>query len=87
MLDAAHILGHAESGVNHSDNGILLRSDLHDLFDAGLLLIDSDTFAVQIDESLRDSSYWDLHGGFLRERVDGSNPSSKYLFNKNRSGG
>ena len=67
VLDAAHIVGHAESGVNHSDNGILLRSDLHDLFDAGLLVVDADTLRVKIDESLKDAEYRQLDGKFLND--------------------
>ncbi|HEX2206797.1 MAG TPA: HNH endonuclease signature motif containing protein [Longimicrobium sp.] len=35
VLEAAHILLHADSGLNHSENGILLRADLHILFDDG----------------------------------------------------
>lgn len=86
VLDAAHIVSHATSGDNSSDNGILLRSDLHDLFDAGLLVVDPDSFIVQIDDSVTTTEYRRLDGYVLRERVDGSQPSSEYLAQKNRSG-
>lgn len=36
-LEAAHIRAHAEKGPHHPQNGILLRADLHKLFDAGYL--------------------------------------------------
>lgn len=86
VLDAAHIVSHATSGDNSSDNGILLRSDLHDLFDAGLLVIEPDTFRVRIDDSVTAVEYRRLDGCVLRERVDGNQPSSEYIAQKNRSG-
>lgn len=87
VLDAAHIVSHAESGVNHSDNGILLRSDLYDLFDAGLLRIEPTDFAVEIAEELADSVYWMYDGKKLPPRIDGSQPSADYVKQKNRAGG
>ena len=41
-LEAAHIMDHAKGGPHHSDNALLLRSDIHKLFDAGYLGLDSD---------------------------------------------
>ena len=79
VLEAAHILFHARSGLNHSDNGILLRSDLHNLFDDGLLRIDPDSLSVVIDPSLADTPYWASNGTVLRPRRDGSYPAREYL--------
>ncbi|HEX9939517.1 MAG TPA: HNH endonuclease [Longimicrobium sp.] len=79
VLEAAHILLHAKSGLNHRDNGILLRSDLHNLFDDGLLKIDPDSFTVVLDPSLAGTPYWTLNGAALRPRRDGSHPSREYL--------
>jgi hypothetical protein len=79
VLEAAHIYAHAESGINHSSNGILVRADLHYLMDAGLLRIHPDTLRVQLDKKLRDTPYWELDGRVLRSRVDGSRPSAEYL--------
>jgi hypothetical protein len=79
VLEAAHILLHADSGLNHTDNGILLRADLHSLFDDGLLKIDPSTFTVVLDLSLADTPYWILHGATLRPRMDSSEPSREYL--------
>lgn len=39
VLDAAHIQPVAGSGRDHVENGLLLRADLHRLFDAGLLTV------------------------------------------------
>ena len=38
-LEAAHIKPYAESGPNRTENGLLLRSDLHRLFDAGYVTV------------------------------------------------
>jgi hypothetical protein len=47
-LEAAHIAPFADGGneANRAKNGLLLRADLHCLFDAGLLGIDPDTLIV-----------------------------------------
>jgi putative restriction endonuclease len=39
VLEAAHIRPYARSGVNEVSNGMLLRSDFHKLFDAGLVTV------------------------------------------------
>ena len=79
VLEAAHILLHADSGLNHSKNGILLRADLHSLFDDGLLRIDPATLSVVLDPSLQSTPYWPLHGTTLHPRLDDSEPSREYL--------
>jgi hypothetical protein len=61
VLEAAHIEGHAESGDNRVPNGLLLRSDLHTLFDAGLLTIDPDSLCVFLAEHVR-RWYPSVHG-------------------------
>ena len=45
-LEAAHIVPHNESGRMSARNSIILRADLHRLFDANLMAIDPDTLAV-----------------------------------------
>lgn len=40
-LEAAHIIDHSASGSSIVENALLLRADLHALFDAGKLLIDA----------------------------------------------
>lgn len=79
VLEAAHILLHAHSGLNRSENGILLRADLHSLFDDGLLKINPSTLLVVLHPSLRDGPYGALHGRTLRPRRDASQPSREYL--------
>lgn len=41
-IDAAHINGYQGNHSQHVQNGMILRSDLHDLFDEGLIAIDEE---------------------------------------------
>lgn len=53
-LDAAHIRAKAAGGADHLDNALLLRADLHLLFDVGLLTIaDREGPVVLVSERLR----------------------------------
>lgn len=80
VLEAAHIYSHARSGgVNHSSNGLLIRSDIHHLMDAGWLRIDPETLEILLDDQLRGTEYWKFNGGKLRPRAVGSRPSAEYL--------
>lgn len=79
VLQAAHIDSHAESGSNTSTNGLLLRSDLHDLFDDGLLLIDPQTMTVKIHPSLADTYYYQYNEVRLQHRIDNLRPDKECL--------
>jgi hypothetical protein len=57
VLEAAHLRTYRGPGDNHASNGVLLRSDLHTLFDLDLLGIDPATCAVTLSKSLRGSEY------------------------------
>lgn len=61
LLEAAHIRPHSEQTDYSVSNGLLLRSDLHTLFDLKLLAID-DRYRVRLSEKLRNSEYWRYHG-------------------------
>ena len=79
VLEAVHIVPHAVSGINELDNGLLMRADLHYLFDAGLLRIKPKSKKIVMDKSLKGSTYYYLHGKPLRLREDGTQISTKYL--------
>ena len=79
VLQAAHIMPHSETGRNHPENGILLRADVHDLLDDGLIFIEPESLVIHVDASLRDTPYWTYDGTTLRARTDSSRPSLKYL--------
>lgn len=61
LIEAAHIYPHSKSGQNNIANGILLRSDLHILFDYGFLSINLENFKVIIDKSLEKTEYQKFH--------------------------
>ncbi len=49
LLEAAHIIPVSEDGSDAESNGLLLRTDIHTLFDLGLLAIDPDNdFRIRI---------------------------------------
>lgn len=79
VLEAVHIVPHAKSGINALDNGLLMRADLHSLFDAGLITIHPKTFAIVVDEILKDTPYCAFNRKVIRPREDGNQPTPKYL--------
>jgi len=52
VLEAAHILPVSAGGQHRPDNGMLLRSDMHTLYDRGYLGID-DRYRLQVSSRLR----------------------------------
>lgn len=67
-LEAAHIVPHEVSVSDHVQNGLLLRADLHSLFDKGLLTChyNGATLRLRLHPSLLKSSYACLEGAKLR---------------------
>jgi putative restriction endonuclease len=68
VLQASHIKPYGE-GPNHVDNGLLLRSDLHILFDRGYLTVTPD-LKVEISRRIREEyengkDYYRFHGNSL----------------------
>lgn len=62
VLEACHLYSYAKVGRHHEHGGILLRRDLHTLFDRGDLAVDS-VGLIDVSEPFRDFSiYGDLHG-------------------------
>lgn len=66
VLEAAHIKPVSKSGPNRVANGLLLRSDLHKLYDLGYLTINLD-FQVEVSKRIREKyengrEYYALHG-------------------------
>lgn len=59
-LEAAHIIPYAHSQTNHPANGLLLRADLHTLFDMGLMAVDTSSQSLLISNHLSGTKYEDL---------------------------
>ena len=72
-LEACHLYSYAKEGKHHHHGGLLIRRDLHTLFDFGLLTIDPVTLKVAIDDSLKPyPGYWALNGTHLKVEVSSS---------------
>jgi putative restriction endonuclease len=65
VLEAAHIVPYRGPQTDQPDNALLLRADLHTLFDRDLLRIDPDTRRIILAESLRHGPY----GAFAGQEV------------------
>ena len=69
-LEAAHIRPFADRGEHRVDNGILLRRDLHALFDRGYLTINPE-LQVEVSRRIKEEfdngrDYYRLHGSSMR---------------------
>ena len=69
VLDAAHLAPRSPGGSDNPSNGIILRADLHRLFDAGLIEFDSVGTAV-LDGAVQDPEYRRFHGAQLQIGAD-----------------
>jgi len=54
VLEAAHISPYLGEHTNHVTNGLLLRADIHTLFDRGLIKVDSD-YQITAPDHIRDA--------------------------------
>jgi putative restriction endonuclease len=85
VLEAAHVKPFSLGGPHDPDNGLLLRSDLHTLFDQGYLTVDADQLKVVVSSRIREEfengrDYYHLHGRAIRlPRESNSLPKREYL--------
>lgn len=75
-LDAAHIKPYSISKQHSVDNGLLLRKDLHALFDRGYLTVAPD-YRIEVSKQIKEEfengrDYYRLHGSKMRMPVDSS---------------
>ncbi|MCC5634116.1 HNH endonuclease [Nostoc sphaeroides CHAB 2801] len=61
-LEAAHIFPYKGNETNKICNGLILRSDIHTLFDLYLLTINAETYKVSLAPELKHTSYSELDG-------------------------
>lgn len=85
VLEAAHIKPFAEAGPNQIVNGLLLRSDMHKLFDDGYITITPD-LTIEISKKIREEfnngrEYYQYHGKSLLTvpKLNIDRPSPVYL--------
>jgi len=61
-LEAAHILGYRGNFSNKANNGLLLRADIHTLFDLQLLAVETTDMTCVVAERLLGTEYEELIG-------------------------
>ena len=80
-LEAAHIRAYAQSGPHEVCNGLLLRADLHRLFDTGYITVTPELRLVVGDRLRGDyrngRSYYPLHGAQLQVPTTRSHQPAK----------
>jgi hypothetical protein len=77
VLEAAHIRTHPGEDDNRPENGLLLRSDIHTLFDLNLLGIEPESLRVELHPSVSEE-YGEFAGSTLRCTAS-YRPSSEVL--------
>jgi hypothetical protein len=65
VLEAAHIRPYRGERDNHEENGLLLRADLHTLFDLDLIGIDPASFRIRLHPEINQGEYQALQGRTL----------------------
>lgn len=83
-LEAAHIVPFRGEHTNAPENGLLLRADLHLLFDARLMAVHPDNLRVVLAPVLQQagSGYGKLHGVPLRPVRRGAKKPSREALRK-----
>lgn len=79
LLEAAHICPHRGAKDDHLQNGLLLRADIHTLFDLHLLSIEPEQLRVEIDPKLKEDEYYRNLDGKLLAVADDAQPSRASL--------
>lgn len=84
VLQAAHIVPYQGRATNHVQNGLLLRADLHNLFDHGLLTVNTATMTVVVASALQGSIYAELDGREIRCPRDPQDRPARKLLDHHR---
>ena len=79
-LEAAYIIPYRGKYTHHSSNGLLLRADIHTLFDLGKIAVDTRTMTLIIADELLETSYRILTDRPLSyPKEDSQRPSTEAL--------
>jgi len=82
VLEAAHVKPYAKGGEHALRNGLLLRSDLHKLYDQGYVTVDPDDRALIVSPRIREEfengrHYYALEGQRIATPQPGFTPPSR----------
>ncbi len=69
-LEAAYISPYKGMQTHHPSNGLLLRADIHVLFDLGKIAIDTRSMTVLLNDELADTHYKILAGRPVHRPAD-----------------
>lgn len=84
VLESAHIKPYAASGTHSPTNGILLRQDIHTLFDLGYITVTPD-YKVEVSRRIKEEfdngkEYYSMHGNAIHlPSVEQFRPSQEML--------
>jgi HNH endonuclease len=84
VLDSAHIKPYASSGTHSPTNGMLLRQDIHTLFDLGYITVTPE-YKVEISNRMKEEfekgkEYYSMHGKQINlPNIEQFRPSEKML--------
>jgi len=85
VLEAAHIRPYANEGPHDVANGLLLRTDIHRLFDAGYVTVSPDDLRFHVSRQLRDHyengrTYYELDDRVIHlPRIAAEQPRREFL--------
>jgi len=93
-LEAAHIRPYGDGGEHEAKNGLLLRRDIHSLFDSGYVTVTPENH-FEVSRRIREEfdngrHYYELHGRSISLPADeGARPDPAFLrwHNENRFNG
>ena len=71
-LEASHVTPYLGPESNHVSNGLLLRADIHTLFDLDLIGIDPSSLRIAVSEQLLGTCYEEMEGNLLSVSSDSS---------------
>ena len=86
-LEACHIIPYQGPETNHITNGLLLRGDIHTLFDLGEITVNTSDWTLVLGERMTSSSYADLAGTSITLPEDPSKRPSAAELNQHRFSG
>src|SRR5438128_10230178 len=77
VVEAAHIKPYRSDADNHPANGLLLRANLHTLFDLDLIGIEPASLIVRVHPDAKEAGYGEFDG--LKLKCSSSQPSAEAL--------